>query len=100
MNSGLQCLSNTPELTKYFLFNLYRNDINSDNPLGLGGKLAHAYHELLEEMWRGKQNRTAPYELKRVLGKKIQRFSGYGQQDAAELLNYLLDLIHEDLNRV
>ena len=47
MNSGLQCLSNTMELTKYFLFNLYQQDINEDNPLGLGGNLAKAYRSLL-----------------------------------------------------
>ena len=44
MNSGLQCLSNTIDLTKYFLFKLYKKDINEDNPLGLGGRLAVAYH--------------------------------------------------------
>ena len=38
--------------------------------------------------------------MKRVLGKRVARFSGYGQQDACELLNYILDLLHEDLNRV
>ena len=100
MNSGLQCLSNTHELTKFFLFKLYKSDINGDNPLGLGGRLAHAYHSLLEDIWLGGNSKTAPHDLKRVLGKKIARFSGYGQQDACELLNYLLDLIHEDLNRV
>ena len=47
MNSGLQCMSNTIELTKYFLFNLYRMDINFDNPLGLNGKLAEAYAGLM-----------------------------------------------------
>ena len=51
-------------------------------------------------MWQGRDNRTAPYDLKRTLGSRISRFSGYGQQDSAELVNYLLDLIHEDLNRV
>jgi len=51
-------------------------------------------------MWMDKDRRTAPHNLKRVLGKRVARFSGYGQQDACELLNYLLDLIHEDLNRV
>jgi ubiquitin C-terminal hydrolase len=88
------------ELTNYFLFGLYKNDINTDNPLGLGGNLAKAYHSLLYDMWLDKDGRTAPYDLKRVLGKRVARFSGYGQQDACELLNYLLDLIHEDLNRV
>ena len=46
MNSGLQCLSNTTELTKYFCFNLYKQEINKSNPLGLGGRLAEAYAEL------------------------------------------------------
>ena len=100
MNSGLQCLSNTIELTKFFLFKLYKADINLDNPLGLNGRLAEAYHDLLEDMWCGNSSRTAPHDLKRVLGKRVARFSGYGQQDACELLSYLLDLIHEDLNRV
>ena len=100
MNSGLQCLSNTIELTKFFLFDAYKMDINTDNPLGLEGRLATAFSELLAEMWLQKSGRTAPHNLKRVLGKRVARFSGYGQQDACELLNYLLDLIHEDLNRV
>ena len=66
----------------------------------MNGKLAQAYHSLLEDMWLAKDSKTAPHDLKRVLGKRVARFSGYGQQDACELLNYLLDLIHEDLNRV
>jgi len=37
MNSGLQCLSNTMELNKYFLFGYYKKDLNPGNPLGLGG---------------------------------------------------------------
>ena len=53
MNSGLQCLSNTIELTKYFCFNLYKNEINTQNPLGLKGRLAEAYAELVREMWIG-----------------------------------------------
>ena len=100
MNSGLQCLSNTIELTKFFLFDLYKQDINTDNPLGLEGRLATAFSELMAEMWLDKDRRTAPHQLKRVLGKRVARFSGYGQQDSCELINYFLDLIHEDLNRV
>lgn len=79
MNSGLQCLSNTIELTKFFLFKLYKKDINTDNPLGMNGKLAEAYHSLLIDMWLEKDSKTAPYDLKRVLGKRVARFSGYGQ---------------------
>lgn len=100
MNSGLQCLSNTALLTKYFLMDFYKADINKDNPLGMSGKLAKAYAGLVKDMWEGTDNRTAPWDLKKTLGSKISRFSGFGQQDSAELVNYLLDLLHEDLNRV
>lgn len=47
-----------------------------------------------------KSGRTAPWDLKKTLGSRISRFSGYGQQDACELVNYILDLMHEDLNRI
>lgn len=79
MNSGLQCLSNTIELTKYFLSDFYKMDVNTDNPLGLGGRLAEAYSNLLKDMWIGSDRSTAPYDLKRVLGQRVARFSGYGQ---------------------
>ena len=66
----------------------------------MGGKLAISYAELVKEMWLGSSNRTAPHELKKVVGKRVSKFSGYGQQDSCELINYVLDLMHEDLNRV
>lgn len=38
--------------------------------------------------------------MKSVVGKRVTKFSGFGQQDSCELINYVLDLMHEDLNRV
>ena len=78
----------------------HMREFNESNPLGMKGKLAKAFGSLIREMWCGRETRTAPHDLKRTLGSRISRFSGYGQQDSAELINYLLDLIHEDLNRV
>lgn len=40
MNSSIQCLSNTLCMTKYFLDGGFREDLNEDNVLGTGGKLA------------------------------------------------------------
>jgi hypothetical protein len=34
MNSSLQCLSNIPEFTKYFLVERHFKELNADNPLG------------------------------------------------------------------
>ena len=78
MNSGLQCLSNSPELTKYFLAGHHLKEINPVNPLGLKGKLAKAFGKLLEQMWKGSSSKTEPYDLKRTLGSRVSRFSGYG----------------------
>ena len=61
MNAGLQCLSNTEELAKFFLFNLYKKDINLDNPLGLEGKLAAGFQDLLQALWLSKDRKTAPH---------------------------------------
>ena len=51
-------------------------------------------------MWISKTKRLAPTELKKMVGKKVVKFSGFGQQDSCEFVQYVLDLIHEDLNRV
>ena len=42
---------------------------------------------------------VAPLKLMRTLQKIEPRFEGYQQHDAQELLNVLLDGLHEDLNR-
>lgn len=42
---------------------------------------------------------VAPLKLKHTLQKIEPRFAGYQQHDAQELLNFLLDGLHEDLNR-
>ena len=46
MNSTLQCLSNTPRLTKLFLEDRHLSQINYDNVLGHKGELAKVYGKL------------------------------------------------------
>ena len=100
MNSGLQCLSNCYDLTKYFLLDLYENDINLDNKLGSGGKIAAIYRKLLEDLWKGDENAINPSYFKSIFAQFVRKFSGYAQQDSNEFLIYLLDKIHEDLNSI
>lgn len=100
MNSALQCLSHVELLTKYFLSNRYQKDLNKDNPLGTGGNLALEYDVHLKELWFGTVPSTTPVGLKRAIGRFAPQFSGFQQHDSQELLAYLLDGLHEDLNRV
>ncbi|KAM7064375.1 ubiquitin carboxyl-terminal hydrolase 4 isoform 2-T2 [Molossus nigricans] len=100
MNSALQCLSNTAPLTDYFLKNEYEAEINRDNPLGMKGEIAEAYAELIKQMWCGRDTHVVPRMFKTQVGRFAPQFSGYQQQDSQELLAFLLDGLHEDLNRV
>ncbi|XP_054022957.1 ubiquitin carboxyl-terminal hydrolase 4 [Dryobates pubescens] len=100
MNSALQCLSNTPPLTDYFLEDKYEAEINQNNPLGMRGEIAEAYADLIKQMWSGRQSYVAPRVFKTQVGRFAPQFSGYQQQDSQELLAFLLDGLHEDLNRV
>ncbi|UJR15384.1 hypothetical protein I4U23_002332 [Adineta vaga] len=95
MNAAVQCLSNTRELRDYFLESNYFSEINRTNPLGMKGAMAEEFGVLIKSLWDGKHSWT--YGL---ASKRHQEFVGNGQHDAQELLNILLDAIHEDLNRV
>ncbi|KAL8154631.1 ubiquitin carboxyl-terminal hydrolase 9-like [Apium graveolens] len=99
MNSSLQCLVHTPPLVDYFLQD-YTDEINKQNPLGMHGELAIAFGELLRKIWSSGRTSIAPREFKGKLGRFAPQFSGYNQHDSQELLAFLLDGLHEDLNRV
>jgi ubiquitin C-terminal hydrolase len=100
MNSGLQCLSNTSLLSRYFLEDLYLPDINTANLLGTEGRLAKSFAKLIKMLWYETETVISPSFFKRVLGKFYSNFKGFSQQDGQELIISVLDALHEDLNRV
>ncbi|EFO85249.1 hypothetical protein CRE_24714 [Caenorhabditis remanei] len=100
MASAFQCLSNMPPLRDYFLNDSYLSDLNVENPLGTHGHLAAAVGELMKGMWSGEFASINPRKFKGIIGQFAPRFNGYSQQDAHELMAYVLDGLHEDLNRI
>ncbi|XP_070639642.1 ubiquitin carboxyl-terminal hydrolase 11 isoform X5 [Bos indicus] len=100
MNSALQCLSNVPQLTEYFLKNRYLEELNFCNPLGMKGEIAQAYADLVKQAWSGHHRSIVPQVFKTKVGHFASQFLGYQQHDSQELLSFLLDGLHEDLNRI
>ncbi|CAI5706047.1 hypothetical protein KXD40_009647 [Peronospora effusa] len=107
LNSMLQCLINTAPLREYFLMKdpatgslFFTKEINRDNPLGMKGIMAFEFASLLRDMWGNEFKIVTPTKVKSVIGQYAPQFAGYQQQDSQELMNFLLDGLHEDLNRV
>ncbi|XP_064250453.1 ubiquitin carboxyl-terminal hydrolase 32 isoform X2 [Passer domesticus] len=100
MNSSIQCVSNTQPLTRYFISGRHLYELNRTNPIGMKGHMAKCYGDLVQELWSGTQKNIAPLKLRWTIAKYAPRFNGFQQQDSQELLAFLLDGLHEDLNRV
>jgi ubiquitin carboxyl-terminal hydrolase 4/11/15 len=85
---------------EYFANDNYVEDINEENPLGMKGEIARSFGELIKGMWSGRYSFVVPRNFKQAVGRFAPQFSGYQQQDSQELLTFLLDGLHEDLNRI
>ncbi|XP_078386301.1 ubiquitin carboxyl-terminal hydrolase 8 isoform X1 [Cetorhinus maximus] len=99
MNSILQCLCNTPHLAEYFNKNYYQQDINRSNILGHKGEVAEEFGVIMKTLWSGQYKCISPRDFKGRIGKINETFAGYVQQDSQELLLFLMDGLHEDLNK-
>lgn len=100
MNAVLQCLANTCEFRDYFLTGVFQGELNRENPLGMHGELAVAFAVLVSWLWSGRQRSFAPSRLKSLISIKAPQFTGFAQHDAQEFMAFLLDGLHEDLNRI
>ena len=87
------------ELTSYFLIGKYKSDINKNNKDGLGGKLAIAWNNLLEEYWNSGTRAGNPREVKSIVARKIRKFGRFSQQDSNGFMTEFLSILNEDLNR-
>ena len=59
-----------------------------------------AFADLCHELWRDSKSTVDTSAFKDQIQKFAPRFMGYSQQDAQEFLRYLLEGMHEDINRV
>ena len=94
MNATLQCLSNTDELTKYFL-NRYKYEPNNNNKI-----MANEFYIVIRNLWDINNNKKSfsPDDFKEKLSQENPLFAGIAANDSKDLINFLLERLHSELN--
>ncbi|TFK48403.1 hypothetical protein OE88DRAFT_1664178 [Heliocybe sulcata] len=100
MNSTIQCLSATVPFARFFTDGRWKSAINMVNPMGTKGNLTAAFASILHEMWHGEMPYLSPLQFRRSICMHATQFDGNDQHDSQEFLTFLLDGLHEDLNRI
>ncbi|KAG8900283.1 ubiquitin-specific protease doa4 [Tulasnella sp. 403] len=100
MNSIVQCLSATVPFAQFFRDGRWKSAVNIKNPMGSNGAVAEAFANMVHDMWLGESTYLSPYGFRKSICAYAPQFSGSDQHDAQEFLSFLLDGLHEDLNRV
>nr|XP_005989707.2 PREDICTED: inactive ubiquitin carboxyl-terminal hydrolase 50 isoform X1 [Latimeria chalumnae] len=94
MNAVLQCLCSTTPLVEYFLSGKYQEDLGRSK-----GEVSCAFGQLVTDMWLGEYKCIYPAQIRAVIGNLHHPFANRAQQDAQELLVYLLNGLHDELKR-
>ena len=94
MNATLQSLSNTPDLKNFFL-NKYQYNQNEINK-----KISNEFFIVIKHLWDKKKNKQsyAPHSFKNVLSHENPLFAGIQANDSKDLINFLLERFHKELN--
>lgn len=100
MNCIIQCLNSSSYFVDFFLNNHYKKDLNRTNELGFRGEVADEYAVIVSALWSGHCKAIAPKRFKAIIGQFNEQFLSNEQQDSQEFLLFLMDGLHEDLNRI
>ena len=92
MNATIECLSNVKSLTNELLGKYGSYDIDNQ-------PLCAAYSSLLYELFHTKQKSIEPRLFKQIIGKLNPLFEGNNAADAKDLLFFIIETLHKELNK-
>ena len=94
MNCILQCLSHTIPLRQFYVSDEYKQYLNNR------GDLSTAFKDVMIKLSNTTSEYSVdPYDLKREVKEKTDIFSDNRQHDAHEFMIFLLNELHEEINR-
>ncbi|KAJ2726918.1 ubiquitin-specific protease doa4 [Coemansia sp. Benny D115] len=99
MNCVIQCLVGTVPFARYFMRGMWKKDLVRD-PKQSNADIAAEFAGLVDSMWRGQYSFLSPSAFRSAVGRKSIQFKGSDQEDAQEFASFLLDALHEALNRM
>ena len=95
MNATLQCLSHTIRLANFFLDKKHEKKIRSK-------KFSREFLEVIKKLWIKSYNKNKtyyePYNFKQIISDMNPLFEGVQANDAKDLINFILQQLHEELN--
>ena len=104
MNSTLQCLLHVPELNIFFI-NIYSKERKifniMNNKIETKGRISEEYYKVLNGLISIEFDNYydfAPYDFNKTLNKYNPQFVRQEANDAKDLLIYLFQVMHEELN--
>ena len=106
INSSLQCLSQTEELTNYFLDQKHKDEIINKNNIALHNKnenqLSPSYYELINKLWE--KNATEPKSYSpdnfiKIINEMNPLFKLGHAGDSKDFIIFILEQIHRELKK-
>ena len=103
MNSTLQCLSQTKELTNYFLRESSKDKILNNN-IALVNKndyqLSPVYLELIKKLWEINGPKSfSPYEFMNTVNNMNPLFKTGQAGDSKDFIIFILEQLHKELKK-
>ena len=98
INCIIQCLSNTEDFNKFFVFDFYKNEINYKY-LSFEDDIVELFAEVLKKLWQENISVCSPKQFLKKFFNLNKQFVYGEEQDVQEFLSTLLNNLHESLNR-